>query len=92
MTVSVDAHGCEQLAQSRYTQSAPWPGIELESSRSQVRRRTIAPPRHRLVFQDFDILYETINKEVTLSNSYCFVTSIANHKAKPASSYFQLNK
>jgi len=27
--------------------AAPWPGIELATSWSQVRRPTIAPPRHR---------------------------------------------
>ena len=30
-SVSVEAIGCEQLAQSRYA-AAPWPGIELATS------------------------------------------------------------
>jgi len=30
-TVGVEAHECEQLAQSRYA-AAPWPGIELATS------------------------------------------------------------
>jgi len=44
-SVSVEAIGCEQLAQSRYA-AAPWAGIELATSWSQVRRPTVAPPRH----------------------------------------------
>jgi len=46
---SVEADGCEQLAQSRYA-AEPWPGIELATSRdlsrSPVRRPTIAPSNH----------------------------------------------
>jgi len=41
-TVSVEAHGCEQVAQSRYA-AAPWPGLEITTSSSQVR---LPPLRH----------------------------------------------
>jgi len=34
------AHGCEQLAQSRYA-AALWPGIELATSSPQVRRPSV---------------------------------------------------
>ena len=41
-TVSVETHGCEQVAQSRYA-AAPWPGLEITTSSSQVR---LPPLRH----------------------------------------------
>jgi len=52
--VSVEANGCEQLAQSHYA-AAPWPWIKLMTSWSQVRRPAIAPPCHAVKWSDFRI-------------------------------------
>jgi len=41
--LGVEATGCEQLAQSRYT-AAPWPGIELATSLD--RKSDALPLRH----------------------------------------------